>query len=454
MRAIAIVRQHFAEIRELAAATRDLTLVHEIDSRIEQLSQRLELGEAIPGLTIRDRGETDENPIELIEVAQAAVDRKQAAREELRETLRKQVSQFDGVIPATLAGKPTAGVLDRSLRNVVKRFIAHKQVLTQRKAENGKPELSTGRFAEIKAHMDKFVAFVGADSDIDKVNRSTVLTSYREHLDKELAKDSIAQATAKNRMGAVKQFLRWCQEEQIVEGLPPNISSRSLYVTVEHREPEKVDLGLFKKVLGKSPDRTKLWLLLAANCGFRQSDIADLRLREVDLATGRVSHARVKTAKKKPPTVNYLLWPETLRLLREHFDTQERSMKADSLVFVNANGQPIVTRTVDEEGKLRITDNIKNAVDRVLDAMELPRSERLTMGRLRTTSADLLRKEYSQEIQTLFLGNKPGDMASRHYTTTHDDYRLDEPLKWLSVQYGFASEAKPKPKRKTKRKAT
>jgi hypothetical protein len=141
-----------------------------------------------------------------------------------------------------------------------------------------------------------------------------------------------------------------------------------------------------------------------------------------------------------------------LELLREQLRTDDRDCGPESLLFVNSNGQPIVTDEVDEDGKVRNVDNIKSAYWRVLQKLKIPKDERRSLGSIRTTSGSMIRHKFGRELQTLFLGNKFHDVASKHYTTSRDDFRLDEPLKWLAGQYGFASEAKPKPKRTTKRK--
>lgn len=79
-------------------------------------------------------------------------------------------------------------------------------------------------------------------------------------------------------------------------------------------------------------------------------------------------------------------------------------------------------------------------VDRVIAKLKIaPVEMHPTLGMIRTTSANLVRKEFGLELQTLFLGNSLNDVASVHYTTSHDDYRLDDPLQWLAGQYGIQS---------------
>lgn len=86
-------------------------------------------------------------------------------------------------------------------------------------------------------------------------------------------------------------------------------------------------------MLQAAVDRTKLYILLMLNCGMTQKDISDLRVEEVDWQEGRIIRKRSKTSKhENVPTVSYLLWQETFRLLR-----QERNPESKGLVLLNVN---------------------------------------------------------------------------------------------------------------------
>lgn len=76
-----------------------------------------------------------------------------------------------------------------------------------------------------------------------------------------------------------------------------------------------------RRMLKESTGRTKLSICLILNCGMTQKDVADIRKSEVDFDAGRIIRKRSKTEKfKSVPTVNYLLWPETLRLMKQFAD--------------------------------------------------------------------------------------------------------------------------------------
>ena len=77
-------------------------------------------------------------------------------------------------------------------------------------------------------------------------------------------------------------------------------------------------------------------ILLAANCGFGQSDIANLPKTAIDLAAGWVDYPRPKTAiPRRCP-----LWPETIKAVREAIATRPAAKDADDagLVFVTKYG--------------------------------------------------------------------------------------------------------------------
>ena len=121
------------------------------------------------------------------------------------------------------------------------------------------------------------------------------------------------------------------------------------------------DKDEIKALLAKASNRTKLYILLMLNCGMTQKDIADLLVTEVDWKEGRIIRKRSKTAdEENVPTVNYKLWPETFRLLK-----QERAAESKDRVLLNSNGGPIWTEKITKDGKYQKTDNVKSAFDRL-----------------------------------------------------------------------------------------
>lgn len=165
------------------------------------------------------------------------------------------------------------------------------------------------------------------------------------------------------------------------------------------------------------------------NCSYTQKDISDLRVSEVDWNEGRIVRKRSKTADcENVPTVNYLLWPETFRLLQ-----QERAVDSEDRVLRNNKGNPIWSEEITKEGKYKKNDNIKNAFDRLRKELGIAKP----LKSLKKTSASLLRdNEKFSALASLFLGHAPQSMSDRHYTQVPQKL-LDQAVTWLGQEYGL-----------------
>src|SRR5262245_30191125 len=94
-------------------------------------------------------------------------------------------------------------------------------------------------------------------------------------------------------MSNVKSFLKWTWE--IGTELPRNFRSKSLRTPVANREIVTFSIDVVKTLLAESPDTLRLYLVLMLNCGFQQTDIAELEHGEVDWTSGRIARKRSKT---------------------------------------------------------------------------------------------------------------------------------------------------------------
>jgi integrase len=77
-------------------------------------------------------------------------------------------------------------------------------------------------------------------------------------------------------------------------------------------------------------------IYLGINCGYSNSDIAALPMKSLNLATGWIQFARVKTGiERRSP-----LWPETVQALEEWLKVrpQPKDPKHADLVFVTSTG--------------------------------------------------------------------------------------------------------------------
>ena len=116
-------------------------------------------------------------------------------------------------------------------------------------------------------------------------------------------------------------FVRWLWRTEVIDNLPRVLDQRGeneLSIPVPASRTTVFTKEEITRLLDKAPERTKLYLLLMLNCGMTQKDVADLVVAEVDWVSGRIIRKRSKTSlEENVPVVNYVLWPETLRLLKK-----------------------------------------------------------------------------------------------------------------------------------------
>jgi integrase len=122
-----------------------------------------------------------------------------------------------------------------------------------------------------------------------------------------------------------------------------------------------------RQLLSASGQPLKTMVLLAANCGFGQTDLSNLPTRAVNLDAGWIDFARVKTAvRRRCP-----LWPETVAAIREWLaDRPKAKDPADAgLLFLTCRG----ARWVKLNAKGTPDDAIGKEFVKVLDNLKLKR---------------------------------------------------------------------------------
>ena len=314
---------------------------------------------------------------------------------------------------------------DESLRAYVERFLKDKE--TQVAAG----EVSVGRQYALRLHLTRFQDWLGKDTAVGEIDGDTLMRYRADLLNMVASKKWDSSTTAGHYMSTVKSFTRWLWHIEAIPALPRVLDGKSAALKISKPLPAVViyTKGEVQSLLTGSTDRTKLYILLMLNCGMTQKDISDLDPSEVDWNEGRISRRRSKTAKcRNVPIVNYRLWPETLRLLR-----QERAKGSQERVLLNSNGHPILFDEISKEGKYKRNDNVKNSFDRLRKKLKIEKP----LKSLKKTSATLLRdNERFSSLASLFLGHAPQSMADRHYTQAPQGL-LDQALDWLGQEYGL-----------------
>jgi integrase len=168
---------------------------------------------------------------------------------------------------------------------------------------------------------------------------------------------TLRRRTVKNYLGRLKQMLKWFYDETDygkAHDKPTNfdkVFNVANAIRTDVKIPTPTQL---KTLLAVASDRTRMYILLAMNCGMYQSDIGHLTLDEINLSEGYIFWDR-----EKEPTnefrVRHDLWPETLAAVRKHIQPTDapkrtfidyRNGKAEDidcsrLAFVDPSGHPI-----------------------------------------------------------------------------------------------------------------
>jgi len=130
-------------------------------------------------------------------------------------------------------------------------------------------------------------------------------------------------------------------------------------------------------------------LLLGLNCGFGNTDIGTLKLCDIDLDAATVSHPRPKTGVER----NFCLWPETVDILKTYIANHRgrpSNEKVAELVFIGKRGNAFCWEHLDEDGKYKRSDAIKNRFRRLYKKAGLKRPYGRGFYCLRHTFATLI----------------------------------------------------------------
>lgn len=319
---------------------------------------------------------------------------------------------------------------DKTIRYHADRWLEKQQT----RARSG--EITSDRYSSYKYAIDHVVTWADESSPIDTITTER-LEAYqslllgeidkREHGDKQ----GMTRSYAKERLDVAKQFAYWLYDRDLIP-LPKillNKKALRIKLNASQRTPKIPPIADMRSLLNhaKLPERCRLWLLLMANCGMYQVDVAKLRKDQVDLKAGTITRKRSKTENHaNVPTVTFKLWNATRTLLRKHLSDHP------TLALTNEDGGPLMRKWIDADGKPQKVSNIDSAYARFRRANKVA----IPLGRFRKTSANLLfnRKEY-KGLHSLFLGHSTRGMAELAYVVA-DRHSLDDAVTWLGTQYG------------------
>lgn len=314
---------------------------------------------------------------------------------------------------------------EKSIGGCIKLFVERKVQLA------AKGEMTHGRADVLRHCLAHFEKYAGKNRPLEEINRQ-LLIGYRDHLELEIANGKTSARYAKDRIQAVKQFVKHLWELELIE-MPRVMQGNLLRITAGQKKIVTFDSAEVEKLLAAATGGLRLYMLLMLNCGMTQQDIADLKPHEVDWTLGRVTRKRSKTKKfADVPEVTYTLWDETFKLLKKY-----RSKSGDR-VLMSTKGQAL-KRDATTDGKYSKTDVIGRSYRRLLKRLEIPTAKRKPIKLLRKTAATKLGEHPTHgRFAQHFLGHSPRTIADKHYVRPSDE-QFNEAVRWLGVQFGYTT---------------
>jgi hypothetical protein len=302
------------------------------------------------------------------------------------------------------------------------------------KAEAG--AISAGYYDLLQRTLNDFADHVGRRVAVDGIT-GHALESYHTELIQhtEWSKDYAA-----GRMRHVKSFVNWCYDMELMKNLPRIMrrGNKTLAIATGNKKKPTFTNDEVKILLDNASERTQLYLLLMANCGFTQIDLSELRPDQVGWKEGRITRKRSKTEQHESvPEVSYPLWKRTFDLLKRF------GKRKGDRVLVNEHGKPLKVEEL-RGGKLVKIDNVATAYARLVrklmkkkDGKPALLTKKKSLKAFRKTSPSRLEDSQFATCARWFGGWSPKSVADRHYITP-PQVEFDRAVMWLAQSYGIA----------------
>ncbi len=297
------------------------------------------------------------------------------------------------------------------------------------RAETG--GISAGYYDLSQRSINQFADHVGRRAAVGTIT-SHALESYHTSL---LQRKDWTPDYAAGNIRMVKTFVNWCYDMELLDDLPRVMRRGSKVLNVpgnngNKRKPNFTNEEI-KTLLDNASERTQLYLLLMANTGYTQIDLAELRPDQVDWSEGRITRKRSKTETHEDvPEVSYPLWGRTFALLKKY-----GHQKGDH-ALLNEDGRPLKTEEL-RDGKLCKIDNVHTSYSRLtkkLREKKLLKSVKPLKTFRKTSPSSLENSEYAS-CARWFGGWSPRSVADRHYIRPPQDL-FDRAVRWLGEDYG------------------
>lgn len=254
-----------------------------------------------------------------------------------------------------LAGRgrqPKADEKALTVADLCNEFLTSKQKLRDR------GEITPRTFKTYYVTCERLVEFFGRKKQVADL-RPKAFSGLRDELGKTLGAVALG-----NEIQRVRTVFKFAFDDEHIEApvrFGQSFAKPKASVVRKAREQKRAQHGdrMFeadelRKIIAVAKPAMKAMVLLGANCGLGQSDLSALPIRAVNLETGWLDYARVKTGvPRRVP-----LWPETVEAIKAWLPNRPEPKDRDDnhLMFLTVRGATWVTAspiTQDDNGKHR-----------------------------------------------------------------------------------------------------
>jgi len=306
--------------------------------------------------------------------------------------------------------RASSGGLD--VKELCNRFLTAKQ----QKMDSG--ELTARTFAEYRKTTDRLIANFGSTRLVADL-ASDDFARLRVDISKTWGVYRLADGVQK-----VRTVFKWAYESGLIDHpmrFGADFKKPSQATIRKHRATSETKLftaGEIRTLLAAATPVTKSMILLAINCGFGNSDCAQLPQKALDLDGGWVRFDRPKTGVvRRAP-----LWPETIAALKEAIRNRPYPDEKEhaGLVFLTCFGRPWVR--VRKDGKQAPIDAVGLQFAKLVRQCKIQR-EGVGFYSLRHTFRTVADNVRDETAIRLCMGHSDSSIDAR-YVEQIDDARL------------------------------
>lgn len=320
---------------------------------------------------------------------------------------------------------------EQTIADICNAFLTSKQRLV----DSG--ELAPVTWRNYYDHVERLLAFFGRSRPV-----GDLCSDDFERLRAKLSKTRGAAALATS-IQKVRTIFKFAFDAELIDRpvrFGPSFrkpNRKAIRKAKQESGPRMIEANELRLILDKAKQPMKTMILLGLNCGFGQTDVANLPIDAIDFKGGWIEFPRPKTAIMRRCS----LWKETLAALRdsiENFRYEPKDPADAGLVFITKFKKRWVRVRMREEGGCVPIDSVNLEFSKLLKLLGMKRTG--GFYNLRHVFRTIAGRSKDERAVDAIMGHVGEDMGS-NYTERIDDDRLQN-VAGIVREWLFAKPAK------------